>query len=541
MKPRRYQYHKCLIVIACIAFIFTMVIRANLVEGEQSNISGGESRSDVITIDSLKSFGALERKTVPFLHDAHTAALEKNNKSCNTCHLTGDVSGKTGLSLKFKRTEDKSRQEVMDIYHTNCIACHKEMSISGNKTGPIEVCGECHKIDTGIISSGIPIGFDLSLHYRHEQAQKDDCGRCHHEYNEKEKKLFYAKDKEGSCRYCHQHETKNNIISMRLASHTGCIDCHSKSLAKKMKSGPITCSGCHDPHVQNKIEKISSVPRMKRNQPDYVLLKSTRGGDEVKTGKQASMNPVPFDHKAHEGRQGTCRVCHHAEISSCSQTCHTITGDKKGAMINAEKAMHQPDNEKSCLGCHDINKGRKECAGCHGLMTKERSSENACLRCHTEIPKSEGAENQKPELIASMLLKSKKTASGSIEDKDIPETVTINNLSDKYGAVELPHRRIFESLMNNTNNNNLAKYFHNGKETLCLGCHHNSPASKTPPNCINCHSNSFDAPASSKTDLKVAYHQQCMGCHDRMVVGKPKSTDCEGCHKAIGVKNYKGF
>ena len=28
-------------------------------------------------------------------------------------------------------------------------------------------------------------------------------------------------------------------------------------------------------------------------------------------------------------------------------------------MIGAEQAMHQTDNEQSCLGCHEINKQKK--------------------------------------------------------------------------------------------------------------------------------------------------------------------------------------
>ena len=535
MKQLRYQYHKFLVVIACIAFVFTLVVRANLAEGEQGNISGGESRSDVITIDSLKSFGALEREEVTFLHDAHTVALEKNNKSCDTCHLTGDFSGKTDLSLKFKRSEDKSRQEVMDIYHTNCIACHKEILNTGNKSGPVEACGECHKENTGLISSRKPIRFDFSLHFRHEQAQKDDCGLCHHEYNEKEKKLFYAKEKEGTCRYCHQPETKDNIISMRLASHTGCIDCHSKSLAKNLESGPLTCWGCHDPQAQSKIKKISPVPRMKRKQPDNILLKSAQGENRAEIGKPAGMNPVPFDHKAHEGSQDTCRVCHHAEISSCTQTCHTTMGDKKGSMITAGNSMHQLDSERSCLGCHEINKNQKKCAGCHGLMKKGDNADSGCQTCHMEIPKTEGIENQMPESVAAMLIETRKTISATIDDNKIPETVTIDDLSSKYGAVELPHRRIIDSLMLDTKNNNLANSFHNGKETLCLGCHHNSPPGKI-IGCGDCHDKSSDAQDLSRPNLKVAYHQQCIGCHDRMGIESPKSTGCVDCHKAIKVK-----
>ena len=32
----------------------------------------------------------------------------------------------------------------MDIFHTNCIDCHKETKAAKEKSGPIE-CGECHQ------------------------------------------------------------------------------------------------------------------------------------------------------------------------------------------------------------------------------------------------------------------------------------------------------------------------------------------------------------------------------------------------------------
>ena len=64
-----------------------------------------EGRADIITIDGLKAFGALERPAVLFYHDKHTQALAKGNKDCSVCHETV----KDRLSLKFKRTESQAR------------------------------------------------------------------------------------------------------------------------------------------------------------------------------------------------------------------------------------------------------------------------------------------------------------------------------------------------------------------------------------------------------------------------------------------------
>jgi hypothetical protein len=170
-----------------IVSIYTM--GAQEVMEEPSNTS--ETRADVITIDTLKGFGGLERQKVVFLHDLHTDALEKKNKDCSTCHLSEN----DRLSPKFKRLKDTGRQDVMDIYHADCMACHKEMSTAGEKAGPVEVCGECHRDKAKAISLREPMGFDKSLHFRHSEANKDKCELCHHEYDKKAKSCFTQKRK----------------------------------------------------------------------------------------------------------------------------------------------------------------------------------------------------------------------------------------------------------------------------------------------------------------------------------------------------------
>ena len=147
----------------------------------------------------MSTFGKLERPPVTFLHQKHTEAVEKQNKDCTACHLTE----KDRLVTKYMRLKDTTQQEVMDIYHANCIACHKETAAAKQKSGPV-VCGECHKERPDLVSNWQAIGMDRSLHYRHSKAQDQKCERCHHQYNELTKELFYAKGKEGTCRYCHK-------------------------------------------------------------------------------------------------------------------------------------------------------------------------------------------------------------------------------------------------------------------------------------------------------------------------------------------------
>ena len=489
-----------------------------------------EKRADIIHIDSMKAFGRLERPPVKFLHQKHTEALEKKNKDCSTCHLTE----KDRLVPKYMRLKDTAKQAVMDIYHTNCFACHTETAAAKEKSGPV-VCGECHKDKTDVVSFWQSIGMDKSLHYRHSKAQNEKCEKCHHEYNELTKKLFYVKGKEGTCRYCHKDITEENRISLKQASHFACIDCHRKTLAKFDDAGPITCGGCHDPDQQKLIEKVKVVPRMKLNQPDTVFVKTTKSGIK-NLNSVTRMNLVPFNHKAHESYNDTCRVCHHANLTACVQ-CHTLPGTPEGDQLKLEQAMHRFSTEMSCLGCHQLNQRDAKCAGCHAGIAKTRQQDpDACQACHmAEVtPLMESAQGTDEKLLAAVTLDSRKPVTDTFAESDIPENVEIKTLMNKYGPVKLPHRKIVQTLFNHIKNDKLVQYFHSDKSTLCQGCHHNSPAAKKPPTCANCHGRPFDERDPLKPGLMAAYHRQCMECHKEMGIEKPVATNCVACHQKKG-------
>jgi len=530
------------IVLICFSFVGARGL-ASL-----SNDCGKEKRADVIKIDTLKVFGDIERPEVIFLHDLHTAALEKKNKDCSACHLSGKnfevipdtlkaaVQRIDRMSPKFRRLKDISRKEVMDIYHNNCIECHTNMSADGEKTGPV-TCGGCHRKNPPV-SSRQPVGFDKSLHFRHSKVQEKKCELCHHEYDEKTEKLVYAKEKEVSCRYCHKQETQENRISLKLASHLSCIDCHRKTLAKKAKAGPVRCSGCHDLENQKKIEKIADVPRMERKQPDTIMITTGQPG-RIKD-VTARMDFVPFDHKAHEGYNDTCRACHHTDLEKCNK-CHTLAGKKEGKYISLEQAMHQMGTENTCMGCHEIKQDDKKCAGCHVFMQRTRKKEaSSCLKCHMKQPEvSDPGNAQLSEkqlaAVAGTMLKARKSVTDTFGDEDIPEKVVIRDMVNKYGPAEFPHRKIVHTLLDNIRNNKLANYFHSEKGTVCQGCHHNSPVSQKPPRCGNCHGKPFDDKNMFKPGKMGAYHIQCMGCHKEMGLEKPVS--CTDCHKENKVLN----
>jgi hypothetical protein len=485
-----------------------------------------EARADIILIDSMTVFGKLERSSVPFLHQKHTEALEKKNKDCAVCHL----SEKDRMSTKYMRLANTEKQEVMDLYHNNCISCHKEAKAAGENSGPVE-CGGCHRDLVNVVSSRQPIGMDNSLHYRHSKAMDNKCEKCHHEYDEGTKKLFYAKGKEGTCRYCHREKLEENRISMRTASHTACIDCHRKIIAKNESAGPFTCGGCHEPAQQKLIEKAKDIPRMKRNQPDFVFVKAS-----VTNGKEANpvtrMNHVPFNHQAHEKYNDSCRVCHHEALDSCAR-CHSLEGTKEGANVTLQQAMHRFNVNQSCMGCHETRLSSQECAGCHTSFERKRQQgTSSCMNCHM-VPKSEISDDlpaEDKEKLAAVSLENRSAITTTYSAEEIPETVVIKALVDKYDPVKLPHRKIVNTLFNNIKNNKLANYFHHEKGTICQGCHHNSPPTNKPPNCASCHGKPFNEKDPFKPGLMAAYHRQCMECHRAMGIERPVSTNCTACH-----------
>ena len=489
-------------------------------------------RADIITIATLQQFGDLERPPVIYLHEQHSDAVEKQNKDCSVCHLKQD----DRQSIKFKRLKDTTKSRIMDLYHTECIDCHNQSAAAGQKSGPV-TCGQCHRKDRSVASSWEPIGMNRSLHYRHSKAMDNKCERCHHEYNESTKALFYAKGKEGTCRYCHKQVAEENRISLRLASHQGCVDCHLKQLALDKDAGPVKCGSCHDPAEQKLIKVIADVPRLERNQPDVVFVRRTPAAEKIDNPDPATSSTlVPFNHKGHEAYNDTCRVCHHAEMNACVQ-CHTPRGAKEGSFVKLSQSMHQPGSDQSCVGCHANNQKKPECAGCHSSISQTRAFEQkeSCRQCHADAGQTAAGADASPDpknnTMAAMLLRERKPVTATYPDSEVPEKVTINQISDQYGPVELPHRKIVKTLMNNIKDNKIANYFHRDEGTLCQGCHHASPETRKPPKCSSCHGKPFDTNHPLRPGLMAAYHQQCMECHSAMGLKKPQATDCTGCHK----------
>lgn len=266
----------------------------------------------------------------------------------------------------------------------------------------------------------------------------------------------------------------------------------------------------------------------------------------------AAMPPVAFNHVIHEkwmDRAGKdCIVCHHTGDPVACTTCHTVQGSAEGNYVTLDKAMHsvaiKPRKEytpSSCVSCHENQLRQRDCAGCHTQLVRDaRNNDKWCAVCHTITPAmtkeqmAQGVENRLPErqnekLAAETALARKQARYWS--PMLAPYKVTIDSLQGKYEPCVFNHRHHVQSLMDRIQKNQLAGAFHTDPATMCVTCHHNSPASATPPKCSSCHTKEIDRLNPDRPRLMAAFHLQCMNCHTDMKVARPRNTDCTTCHK----------
>jgi class III cytochrome C family protein len=485
-----------------------------------------EGRADIIVIDSMKVFGDLERPGVPFPHDQHTDALEKQGQDCSTCHQKIDDK----LVLKFKRTADTDHETTLDIYHTDCITCHEENAVADQDTGPVE-CGTCHQLEPTVVAAQAVIDFDASLHHKHIEAAENTCESCHHGYDATKEEIVYEKGQEDSCRTCHKDQFVDNAMSYKDASHEQCIDCHQQKKAEdKIENAAVAsvkCAGCHEADQLKKIAKLDTIPRLDRNQPDTTFVKSF---DKITS---QMMDAVIFDHQKHETNVSECSTCHHETLNAC-ESCHTLSGKKEGDWVTLAQAMHDVKSDRSCTGCHEEKVQAKECSGCHSLIqTKMHVSEGqSCQTCHAVSIEGLGKDKASGAELMAKHYQPKPPQETTIDIDALPEKIIIDVISKEYQGVSFPHRDIVQTMMNNIEGNALADNFHQGKNVVCQSCHHNSPDTlDPPPKCISCHSSSETAMGSEVPEMKAAYHQQCFDCHKALEINEPETTDCVSCHE----------
>jgi len=486
-----------------------------------------KERPDVIMIDTIARLGELEQSAAVFLHDTHTKALKEQGLDCQSCHKTDD---KGNMSLKFKRLEGENQPELTatelkDIYHDGCISCHTETADKNLKTGPmVGECRSCHQEKPEFVADRVDAGMDNVLHYAHwsskeipMDAGKDtNCGACHTKQGEEDGWRFDA---------------VNAGKPMSDVYHNQCVTCHQSLAVKKAeKTGPVECASCHGANevavIKAKGAKMvremgGELPRLPRKQPDAVLMMLKRSENEPKPEKATGMAPVAFDHKFHEGAVDTCNACHVKGVNA--------------PMDVSFEAMHDENSDSSCIGCHAKEQQRPECASCHFMRSNEvKPSDASCISCHKPVENGDvlmTASDEAKAAEAALLIAARPEKLQLPALDAIPEFVTIDAMVDKYEASKMPHRKIVLSLADKIKDSGLASTFHATPEALCAGCHHNAPATVTPPKCGSCHAKPFTETDSAKPGLKAAYHGQCMGCHTEMKLEKPAATNCVACHE----------
>jgi hypothetical protein len=482
------------------------------------------TRPDLVTVIDMALFEEFDRPSVQFPHDLHTDVMRERKEECTICHQL-EADGR--LSTKYQRLlEDVGEEELVDLYHDNCIGCHQERAMAGEAAGPV-ACGECHRREPAYVSSRQPFGFDKSLHYRHVKASKDKCDGCHHVYDDAKKELVYIEGEESSCRDCHRERTEENRSAFRVAAHRACIGCHREppaNLEKTDSPGPQVCAGCHDEERQLAIEAVEKPPRLKVKQPDFTLLSASK--EELEFSK---LRAVPFSHIDHELNAPSCRTCHHETLDRCTE-CHALKPNDKSGGVTLYEAMHGVMADSSCVGCHATQTAAVECAGCHDVREQGHLLDDGCAACHAG-PLPENLESERSQYTS---LDDFRPIPPEIEAGaapiEVPETVTMGALSDEYGPAQMPHRKIVDKLRQYIDDSRVASYFHEDDDAVCRGCHHQSPVGEKPPLCESCHGVESAGSDLLKPGLRGALHRQCLGCHQSMEIQKP--SDCFGCHAA---------
>ena len=501
----------------------------------------------------------LERPAVWFDHERHTAALEEESEGCATCHPTGDAG-----ELLFTYPDVPVEQDgdaFMNAFHDGCVGCHQQRIDARKKAGPV-TCGECHVVDraahrraylparpayydtlrdiyhrnclachrepAGHVEEAAPldwksfhveghtpaslawpsVAFDYLIHDKHTRALDDGCEKCH-VLSEARKAQLAEEGREPEPRDWVWDAAEPEAGHPKHTAHRRCINCHLSNRAKGESEGPITCGACHT-GAQRTREELADVPRIDCAQEAQILIGSEQD--------DRAEPPVPFDHAAHQASSRTCGECHHKTVRAC-RDCHSPEGKPEGDHITLAEAFHQPSSTHSCVGCHDAEKRKPDCAGCHqfrevGLL------ESACETCHTGT--LEALEARAPLPPPEQLI-----------GDAAADAFTIDVMASTYEPSSLPHLAIASRLTDISNASPLAAHFHVDRMTVCAGCHHLGPRreQETPAPCRTCHT-IRDKPVQSAPTLLGAYHQQCLGCHQQMAGSEEDMPQaCVGCHE----------
>ncbi len=218
-----------------------------------------------------------------------------------------------------------------------------------------------------------------------------------------------------------------------------------------------------------------------------------------------SGGPIVFDHGAHERAEIPCEKCHHASKVSTTEVpcgvCHPAEYDQHFI----KNHIHWFEGRAACATCHHLEWGRPifdhalheevagDCAACHHADKTIEPREQSCRNCH-----------ERP---ATPLVRRPPEGPGRPTLRD---------------AVHARCRTCHEDMYE--------------QELLgCSNCHSrkNMPDVdwSNPTACKECHDKPTEILVPTR---KNAFHQQCMGCHEKMKKGPYRDEkdvkDCGRCH-----------
>lgn len=273
----------------------------------------------------------------------------------------------------------------------------------------------------------------------------------------------------------------------------------------------------------------------------------------------AGMPPVAFNHLIHERwmskAKKDCIVCHHTGDAIACTNCHTVQGSPEAKNITLYQAMHEAnikprkeDTPSSCVSCHINQTRQRNCAGCHSQLVRgARTKTSWCKVCHTITPSmtvtqmQEGMNNKLSDRTNEKIATETALARMPVNywsPMEGPYKVDIDTLKGEYEASNFNHRHHVQSMLDRIKDSRLAGAFHTQPATICVTCHHNSPATTKPPKCVSCHTVEIDRLNPGQPRLMAAFHLECMDCHTDMKVARPRNTDCTTCHKLRPVQGF---
>jgi hypothetical protein len=380
----------------------------------------------------------------------------------------------------------------------------------------------------------------ISCHLEGQFVDLDNlCVTCHAtDFEESEEQIHRQLESDFDCAFCHQISTWNDSVFNHVgigfdleAAHkeANCIDCHAaapEEAAPKEDHAaftgvPTDCIGCH-------IDEYTATTG-----PDHVELSYPTDCLECHT--QKAWKPSSFDHSQFEF---SLNGAHHE--TACS-SCH-IDGVYAGTPTQCIDC-HQSDYQAATEPNHLALSFPTDCLECHTEMAWEPSSfdhsqfdfslngahqETTCSSCHIG-----GVYAGTP------------TQCIDCHQSDYQAATDPNHLTLSFptDCLECHTETAWEP---SSFDHSQFDFSLNGahQETACSLCHIGGVYEGTPTQCIDCHSDNFQA-VEDPVHIEPSFSPDCLNCHTErewepsffdhddtgfVLAGAHRDADCASCH-----------